>query len=548
MEFRSIPTVNGHQIGKFDPKYDFLLLEEPKGFDSDQPWWQVGDKEYRSKWEGQRLMVNERKRNAPAYDVPLPTPPVPNPAYDVPLPNDVPLPQVNISETYDPWSQYPYVRSNTVFRDLTEVFKPQYDEFMQKLRLEAVEPHPLGWGDKVGKCPVYIRDWLAFIHSQGVFFTDHAMRYDYTNTIPLHEPFIYPTRVHDPRDKDKPQVPNWGIFDGNHSTTPDEYPFIACRQVYSPKRQVFRWFVIGRYFYYTDPLFSNEAFAFSKCSIQEFEVGADRYVGDNRSACAKICRDFDVDTNKTEGPGLLLPHRYAYVNRYNWLSWDSMFCFESLKDAEDSGVSTPVPVLDLMDFGEFKAVKGKRIKNFDTNINYRLNIYARRCVAAKNSDGSYGLYFYHVTDQFRSATSWSYKDWDESPTRDRLACNPVTRMPPTGLRGIKSLDADLIDHTEKDQMTRVDMKLVLQSGAVVGASALVGILLYYKTRDATLSALVAGGVLLVGGTAVVILNIDQLVSILNRLIYENPLVALAGTGVAAAGAFGAGTSLIKKFI
>jgi hypothetical protein len=60
LEFRSIPTVNGHQIGKFDPKYDFLLLEEPNGFEGDdQPRWQVGDKEYRSKWEGQQLRVSE---------------------------------------------------------------------------------------------------------------------------------------------------------------------------------------------------------------------------------------------------------------------------------------------------------------------------------------------------------------------------------------------------------------------------------------------------------------------------------------------------------
>lgn len=543
MEFRSIPTVNGHQIGKFDPSYDFLLAEEPVGFEGDRPRWVIGDIEYQSDWVGQQLRVSESRAKRDYFE-PQPTPPVPRAEYDVPLPGHAP-----ITEGSNPWSRYPYVNNTgSALRDLSVAFKPQYDEFRLKLMEEAIEPHPLTPFKKIGRCPEIIREWLEFLFSQGVLFTDSDMVVDCTNAVPLIEPFMYPTRVHDPRDLAKDQPGNWGIFDGYHSTVPDEYPFIACRQVYSPKRDQWTWYVIGHYYYYTDPVFADAQFAFSKCSLVEFEENMNRYVGGTRASCIKICKDFKIDTNKTEGPGLLLPHRYAYINNYNWLSYDSMQCFEDLKDADEAGIKFPVPVLDLMDHGEWSA-KGHKIRLHGTGLDYRLNIYGRRCITVKDdSTGQFGVWFYHVIQQLRSATAWSYADYDTSGTKDLLACNPILKEPSKGAWGWKSLNADVIDLAERDLIGRVDMKLVLQSGAVVGASVLVGIALYYKTKDATLSTLVAGGVLLVGGTAVVILNIEQLVSILNRLIYENPLVAVAGTGVAAAGAFGAGTALIKKFI
>ena len=540
MEFRSIPTVNGHQIGKFDPAYDFLLAEEPKEFTgeaSDQPTWMVGDQCYTTKWEGQQLRVTAGKDSVRSRRD------TPDATYNVPSTN-----QPAFSETDSPWSRYPYVKNNGAVRDLSVAFKPEYDAFRLKLMEEAIEPHPLTPFKKIGRCPEIIREWLEFLFSQGVLFTDSDMVVDWTNAVPLNDPFMYPTRVHDPKDLAKDQPGNWGIFDGYHSTVPDEYPFIACRQVYSPKRDQYTWYVIGHYYYYTDPVFADAQFAFSKCSLVEFEENLNRYVGGTRASCIKVCKDFKIDTNKTEGPGLLLPHRHAYINNYNWLSYDSMLCFTDLKDAEDAGVKFPVPVLDLMDHGEWSA-KGHKIRQHGTGLDYRLNIYGRRCITVKDdSTGQFGVWFYHVIQQLRSATAWSYADYDTSGTKDLLACNPVLKEPSKGAWGWKSLNADVIDLAERDLIGRVDMKLVLQSGAVVGASVLVGIALYYKTKDATLSTLVAGGVLLVGGTAVVILNIDQLVSILNRLIYENPLVAVAGTGIAAAGAFGAGTALIKKFI
>lgn len=558
MEFRSIPTVNGHQIGKFDPAYDFLLAEEPVGFEGDRPRWVIGDIEYKSDWVGQQLRVSEsrakrdyfepgfRKTRAKREPIePQPTPPVPQqPNYDVPLPSR-PSPRKSLDEELQ---NSPDGDSE----DLSVRYKDQYAAFRQRLREESVEPHPLRPFKSTGKCPQIIRDWLEFLHNNGVLHTDHSMRYHYpiTNDLIGKVDFIYPTRVQLGGDDPigKPTPPNWGIFDDNHSIdVPATYPFIACRQALAVKVGLYTWFVIGHYFYYTDPVgeFADEQFEFTKCSILEFEKNNERYVGGARSSCITLCSESGVDTNKTEGPGLLLPTRYAYDSGYMWLSWDSMRPFVNLDDARAGGVKDPVPVLDLMDFGDYKSVlKIPRWVWPYNGLSYRLNIYARRCVVIKEREITY----YLVIRQYRSATAWSNTDWDTSAIIDKLACAPVIKLPPLGLRGIKLLDDDARTVAEKDLIGRVDMKLVLQSGAVVGASVLVGIALYYKTNDATLSTLVAGGVLLVGGTAVVILNIEQLTSILNRVLYENPLVAVAGTGVAAAGVFGAGTALIKKFI
>ncbi len=569
LEFRSIPTVNGHQIGKFDPKYDFLLLEEPKGFEGDdQPRWQVGDIEYTTKWKGQQLRVSEtafRKSRAKGGGYPLWTPSAagrverarrditPTAAPTLPLNQtgsayDVPLPPEH--EHSDP-------PLNTYgLRDLSIVYKEEYDAFRQKLRDEDVEPHALNpLASSYGRCPEIIREWLSFLASKGVTYTDYSMTVDFTNDRQDGE-FKYPTLVKcEGAHFTKPSVPNWGIFDDNHSLVPDLYPFIACRQVYSPIDQSHTWYIIGHYYYYTDPVFADNQFEFPRCSLIEYINNMDRYVGGTRASCIQVCKDFGIDTNKTEGPGLLMPTRYAYVSRYNWMSPDSMWMFQSLQDAMDMGMKKVVPTLDLMDYGDFKSTTNvKRIRWYDTGLDYRLNIYARRCVVnLYDYDKEEYLVaptvsFYHVIPQLRSATSWSYRDWDTSITRDRLACNPITKLPTFKAGGAKLLTTDIQDAAERDLIGRVDMKLVLQSGAVLGASALIGILLYYKTKDATLSALVAGGVLIVGGATVVILNIEQLASILNRVMYENPLVAVAGTSIAAAGAFGAGTALIKKFI
>lgn len=556
MEFRSIPTVNGHQIGKFDPAYDFLLAEEPVGFEGDRPRWVIGDIEYQSDWVGQQLRVTrvlkkpeqkaERVRATrepqPNYDVPLPSRPSPRKSLDEELQNPPDGEELMLEG----------IMLDDVSEDLSVRYKGQYAAFRQRLREESVEPHPLQPFKSTGKCPQIIRDWLEFLHDNGVLHTDHSMRYHYpiTNDLIGKVDFIYPTRVQLRRDDPtgKPTPPNWGIFDDNHSIdVPDTYPFIACRQALAVKLHQYTWFVIGHYFYYTDPVgeFADEQFEFTKCSTLEFEKNTVRYVGGARSSCITLCRESGVDTNKTEGPGLLVPTRYAYDSGYMWLSWDSMRPFVNLDDARAGGVKDPVPVLDLMDFGDYKSVlKIPRWVWPYNGLSYRLNIYARRCVVIKEREITY----YLVIRQYRSATAWSNTDWDTSAIIDKLACAPVIKLPPLGLRGIKLLDDDARTVAEKDLIGRVDMKLVLQSGAVVGASVLVGIALYYQTGDATLSTLVAGGVLLVGGTAVVILNIEQLTSILNRVLYENPLVAVAGTGIAAAGAFGAGTALIKKFI
>lgn len=568
MEFRSIPTVNGHQIGKFDPKYDFLLAEEPKGFDGDdRPRWVIGDVEYQSDWVGQQLRVTrvlkkpeqKEERVRATRDVrPQPTPTLPlpredQPNYDVPLPSR-PSPRKSLDEELHDGEDLVLegITLDDVSEDLSVRYKGQYAAFRQRLREESVEPHPLQPFKSTGKCPQIIRDWLEFLHDNGVLHTDHSMRYHYPITKDLigKVDFIYPTRVQLGGDDPigKPTPPNWGIFDDNHSIdVPDTYPFIACRQALAVKLHQYTWFVIGHYFYYTDPVgeFADEQFEFTKCSTLEFEKNTVRYVGGARSSCITLCRESGVDTNKTEGPGLLLPTRYAYDSGYMWLSWDSMRPFVNLDDARAGGVKDPVPVLDLMDFGDYKSVlKIPRWVWPYNGLSYRLNIYARRCIVIKEREITY----YLVIRQYRSATAWSNTDWDTSAIIDKLACAPVIKLPPLGLRGIKLLDDDARTVAEKDLIGRVDMKLVLQSGAVVGASVLVGIALYYQTNDATLSTLVAGGVLLVGGTAVVILNIEQLTSILNRVLYENPLVAVAGTGIAAAGAFGAGTALIKKFI